>query len=153
MKIFKKCCLFFMVYALTELCYAFDTNPGMLSLTVINHSKETLSYSGVTGTHLGNTFLMSSNDILPGGTAVITGVTTSADDLMGAVRLRDTEGNVNLFRIDDHRRSHIGQPMFFMNNDHLVSFVKSRTFNPNANPHALAIVAAEVEIEDRFQSS
>ncbi|EKD74134.1 MAG: hypothetical protein ACD_45C00063G0005 [uncultured bacterium] len=150
----KKLCMFFVVYAIAHVCYALDNqNNYTLNLTIINHSKETLHYTGVTGTHLGNTFLMSTNDILPGGSATVTGMTTPVNDLTGTLRFTDATGNVNLFKVIDYRQFHVGQPVFIINNDRFLSFVNSRTFNSNPNPRALSIVAAEVEVEDRFSSS
>src|SRR3990167_10383009 len=149
MKMFYKFLMLFIVCAI-QAGYALNNQDeySTLKLTIINHSKYLLTYTKVDGTKLGNTFSIDTNYILPGGRAVVVGKTNSFNDLVGTLHFTDSTGNGNLFKILDYRQFHVGQPIFVMDNEHFVSFVKSRTFNPNTNPHALTIVAAEIEIED-----
>lgn len=151
MKLIKLFLAFLCLYTTSQATFALDSKEAYtLRLTIINHSKHTLSYTGVTGTRLGNTFTINATDILPGGTAIVTGMTSSLQDLVGTLHFRDSTGNGDLFKIVDNRESHMSQPIFTIDNDRFVSFIKSYTFNNNTDPHALSIMNAEIEIEDKF---
>jgi hypothetical protein len=131
-------------------CFAFiaPTN-STLTLRLINNSTETLTYTGISKTNLGNSFTIMPRVILPGGAATIVGVTTPYVDLVGKMRFRDTKNFTHLLNIVDPRMINIKQPVFSIHNENLISFVKPASFtkNENQSPGSIAYSSATVVIE------
>jgi hypothetical protein len=147
--------LFFIMLACTSLfatANASTTDTSTLSLTLVNHSNETMSYAGATlFDPRNNTFSVEPAVILPGATAIITATTTELADLSGSLLFKDNAGKNNTFVIIDKRMFHTGQPLFAI--DHLSrtfkSNVTSLTFNRDGKPRALSYIAATVEVTPR----
>jgi hypothetical protein len=131
-------------------CFAFNVpTNSILTLRLVNHSNETLTYAGVTKTNLGNSFFVIPKTILPGGAATITGITTPYADLVGKIRFRDTKNYNHLLHIIDPRMINFKQPLFSIHNENLISFVKPSSFakNTNQDPTSIAYSSATVIIE------
>lgn len=139
------------LYLLTNACFAFiaPTN-STLTLRLINKSSETLTFTGVSKTNLGNNFTIMPRVILPGGAATIVGTTTPYVDLVGKLRFRDTKNFSHLLNINDPRMINFKQPLFSIHNDNLISFVKPSSFvkNENQSPDAIAYPSATVVVEN-----
>lgn len=128
----------------THHCFAYN-NMSSLTLTLINHSKETLVFTKTTGQNPTNSFEVIPQKILPGNSAVIIGKTSSDFDLSGQLHFTDSTQD-NILTIVDHRQFHVGQPIFSMANEKIISQVLSRTINSEINPKALMYSAAEIDI-------
>src|SRR5579862_5169477 len=136
---------------ITSACFAFSApTNSTLTLQLINHSTETLIYTGTTKTNLGNAFFIMPKVILPGGAATIVGTTTPYVDLVGKMRFRDTKHYTHLLNIVDPRMIAFKAPVFSIHNENLISFVKPSSFakNENQDPSSIAYSAATVVIED-----
>lgn len=140
------CSLYFM--ASTSFAFITPAN-STLTLRLVNHSTETLTFTGVTQSNLGNNFTIMPKVILPGGAATIIGTTTPYVDLVGKLRFRDTKKFSHLLNIDDPRMINLKQPLFSIHNDNLISFVKPSSFtkNENESPEAIAYSSATIVIE------
>ncbi len=138
--------------AITQSVFAMDAAriSDTLSLTLINRSTETFHYIGANKTNPSNSFSVTSSDIPPGGSTVITGITTPYFDLSGELQFKDNEGKNHLLTIIDFRQIHIGQSVFSMMDNHFISFVKSKRFNTDQGPRSLTYDLVEVEIQDKF---
>lgn len=121
--------------------------PSLLVLKINNHANETLTFAGITGANPCNHFTISTNDILPGGSAIIMGSTTPYYDLIGKIKFKDAAGNTNLLSIVDQRQIHLGQSVFSMHNEHFISFVTEQVFNANETPSSLSYKYVELEID------
>lgn len=151
MKIIKIILFFCSFYFLPPVCLAFNApTNSTLTLRLVNHSAETLTYAGITKINLGNSFFVTPKTILPGGAATIVGITTPYVDLVGKIRFRDTKNYNHLFRIVDPRMINFKQPIFSIYNENLISFVKPSSFIKNANqdPSSIAYSSATVIIEE-----
>ena len=150
MNLIKTLILFCSLCIMTCSCFAFNipTN-STLTLRVVNHSTETLTFAGVTKSNLGNSFSIMPRVILPGGAATIIATTTPYVDLVGKLHFRDTKNFTHLLNIDDPRMINLKQPVFSIHNDNLISFVKPSSFakNENQSPSAIAYSSATVVIE------
>ncbi len=146
----KSLILFCSLYIMTCSSFAFITpTNSTLTLRLVNHSTETLTYAGVTKTNLGNDFSIIPKVILPGGAATIIATTTPYVDLVGKLHFRDTKNFTHLLNIDDPRMINLKQPVFSIHNNNLISFVKPSSFtkNENQSPDAIAYSSATVVIE------
>jgi hypothetical protein len=129
-----------------------DTNKAdMLTLTIINNSSQTLTYTGVSGVNTGNTFLIDNKKITPGDKAIVTGKTTPYADLAGAMSFNDEDGRSNILTVIDQRKYKVGQGIFLMRNDQFISF-DTKTLNTSSNPHALNYNFVTLIIRDNAQN-
>jgi hypothetical protein len=136
---------------LTSHAYALDDNHNYtLTLTVINHTNETLTFAGVKQTNPGNIFQVTPTEILPGGAATVTGTTTPYYDLTGHLRFRDSTGFVSLLRIQNHRHINYQQPKFLLHNENYIAYTHSRKYNEDTNARTLTSSAATVVIENKL---
>ncbi len=151
MKTIKMLAAFCSLYIMTCSCFAFaaPTN-STLTLQVVNHSTETLTFAGVSKTNLGNSFFVMQKVILPGGATTIIGTTTPYVDLVGKIRFRDTKNYMHLLNIVDPRMIDIKQPLFSIHNENLISFVKPSSFakNQNQDPNSIAYPSAIITVEN-----
>lgn len=139
------------LYIMTSCCFAL-TSPvnSTLTLRLINNSTETLTYTGVTHSNLGNSFVVIPQTILPGGAATIIGTTTPYVDLVANIRFRDTKKYNHLLHIVDPHMMDIKRPVFAINNQNLVSFVRPSSFTKNENEdmNSIAYPTATITIEN-----
>jgi hypothetical protein len=107
MKIFK---LFFSIICTSIFINSTYANlPNLkITMTLVNQSKETLSYTGFTNTNPENIFLVSPTVILPGSTVTITGVSNDYNfaDLSGDIHFIDSFGQDHTFHINDPQQMH-----------------------------------------------
>jgi hypothetical protein len=114
--------LFFFIF--TASSYALDNkNDYTLHLTIVNHSTSILHFAGFFEQNLGNIFTLNVSDILPGGSAIVTGTTTPMTDLTGILHFTDSAGNTNLLTIIDPRQFHISLPTFILYNDYTMTIL------------------------------
>jgi hypothetical protein len=141
------CCLSF----ITTFTYAF--NQSTLTLTFINHSKETLNYIGMTGPDKkNNTFEVEPATIPPNSTATITGTTNGVSDLYGNLHFTTNTSKIdNIFLIIDKLLINNGQPIFAFTSSQskITSHVNSTTFNKSGHGRELSYIAATVEVKPK----
>lgn len=131
--------------------FAFNApTHSTLTLRLVNHSTETLTYAGISKTNLGNSFFVTPKVILPGGAATIVGITTPYTDLIGQMHFRDNKNYSHLLYISDPRMINFKQPIFSIYNENLISFVKPASFikNENQDPSSVAYSSATIVIEN-----
>jgi hypothetical protein len=155
MKLFKIVIIFYSLYIISSLNYAFNipTN-NRLVLRLINHSTKTLAYAGVAKMNVGNTFFISPNVIFPGGAATIIGTATPYADLAGKIYFHDNTNYNHLLYIIDPRMINFKKPTFSIQNEKLISFVKPASFikNENQSPSSIAYTSTTVTIEDNVKA-
>lgn len=145
--------LFILIFlCLGNSIYALDNANNTVTIKLINHSKDTLNFEKISKAAPGNVFSLTSNEIPPGGSIVITGIaTTRFYDLVGEILFKDARGNGNLLKIVDYHQTRAGQPVFTMHNSRFISFVVSQSFNDlHEGPNSLSYKAAEIEIQDNL---
>lgn len=139
------------IWTMTPCAYALDNSSNyILTLTVVNHTNETLSFAGVKETNPGNTFQVAPTEILPGGAATITGTTTQYYDLTGHLRFRDSTGFVSLLKVQNSRHINYEQPKFSMHNENYVAYTDSKIYNKDKNVRTLMSSAATVVIQNKL---
>jgi hypothetical protein len=81
-----------------------------MTVTLVNDSNETLTYTGFTDTNTENIFLVSPKVILPGTQVRVTGVSNNYNwpDLSGDLHFADSQGKTLTFHVTDPRQIHIG---------------------------------------------
>lgn len=135
------------VSLMTTLSYAYDNSK--LTLTIINHSKETLSHFATTMPDSKNTlFTISPTTIAPGATMTVVGTINGLGDLVGNLHFKSDMNKDNVFMIVDKRLMNNGQPTFALDSRkiNLKSNVLSSTFNKDGRPKEVSYTAATVEI-------
>ncbi len=148
------CCLLFLVSSVCAIvAHAIEPRPvTQLVLTIINHSDKTLHYTGIHKMNPGNTFTLTTNDILPGGTAMLIANTTPWFDLVGDLRFSDGSKEGTLLRIVDPQQIRTDKTStFIMNNARFISFIAEQAFNPDSNPRSLVFTNATIEIQNRLR--
>jgi hypothetical protein len=96
--------------------YASDHLPRVtMTVTMVNQSKETLTYSGVTDANPENVFLVSPKVIMPGSTVTVTSVSNNYNwpDLSGNVHFQDRSGKNYAVHVSDSKQMHYGNEAHF----------------------------------------
>jgi hypothetical protein len=128
---------------------SYATEDSTLTLTLINHSTQTLDFTKVTGYDAKNTaFTISPTIIMPNTITNIIGTSNGQSDLIGSLHFNTQNEKDIVFNIIDKRLYHVGQPLFAIDKrtSTLISHVTSSTFNTSGKPKTLSYVAAVVEI-------
>lgn len=148
MKLKQKLIFLLLMYLSSQVSYALSVcPPSTLTLIIVNHSQHSLRYAGVTHMRLGNVFSINHPEILPAGSAIVTGTAQPFTDLNGVLRFIDDTGKENFFTIADSQQFNASVPLFVLDNSRFISFVQQVTLNP-ANSPALSYIAAVVVIQD-----
>jgi hypothetical protein len=151
MKKIKLLIAIFSLCLFTQWSYAFNAPTNdTLTLRLINHSSQTLTYTGVRKTNIGNVFFVTPTVIFPGGAAIIVGTTTPYTDLVANLSFQDKTHYTHLLHINDPRMINLKQPIFSIYNDKLISFVTPLSLSKNENQDidSVAYSAATVVIEN-----
>lgn len=79
-----------------------------MTMTLVNQSKETLSYAGFSNNNPESIFLVSPKVVLPGSTVTITSISNDYNfaDLSADFHFVDTKGKDHLFHMNDPQRLH-----------------------------------------------
>jgi hypothetical protein len=110
----------------TTVSFAEEHLPKLtMTVTLINSSNDTLTYTGVTDTNQENIFLVSPKVILPGSQVRITGVSNNYNwpDLSGNVHFSDNTGKTVTFHVTDPRQIHIGNSIKAIGNEKYIPTV------------------------------
>jgi hypothetical protein len=151
MKKIKLLITIFSLYLFTERGYAFNAPTNdTLTLRLINHSSQTLTYAGIRKTNIGNLFFITPAVIFPGGAAIIVGTTTPYTDLVANLSFQDETHYTHLLHINDPRMINLKQPIFSIYNNKLISFVTPASLSKNENQDmdSIAYSAATIVIEN-----
>jgi len=130
----------------------YNKQDNLLILTILNTSSHTLNYTGVTHMDTGTSFWVIPSEIVPSGAATIIGLARNPYlDLQGKLEFIDPAYHKHILTIFDPRRIHAKKPLFSLQNEKLISFVKS--ISPATNPHnpsALSYKTAIIAIKDNI---
>jgi len=139
---------------ITSCANAFNAHiDSTLTLTIVNNTDSTLTFSGVTKTSADNLFNLNIPEVLPGGSTTVLASTYASSGIAGEIHFKDNEGNTNLLKITDPNQINSNQyGNFLMDNDHFVSFVSEQTLNPDKSPQSLTWTAATVVIQDKIHA-
>jgi hypothetical protein len=117
----------------TMICFLFTTTSyaeehlpkTTMTVTLINSSNDTLTYTGVTDTNTENIFLVSPQVILPGSQIRITSVSNNYNvpDLSGNLHFTDSTGKTVTFHVTDPRQIHIGKSLKAVGNEQYIPTV------------------------------
>jgi len=118
-------------------------------VSVINNSSRNFVFNHSAVVFQENSLSIDTPILYTGDTAVITGNTTFAADLLGSLFFNDDA----IFRISDRRQFHMGSPTFAMSAPGVVSKVISREINPVKGPRLLLWVAAKILLSDANQTT
>lgn len=136
--------ILFLILIIFPLCsFAKDSS---VYIHLRNNSNHTLFFDHIITYLPTNSITLNETTLSPGKSITITGITSLNDDLNANVYFIDDEGHEDVFSIIDHRQYHVGQPVFSMKNERLVSQIISETITKDPNPRALFISDAKVEI-------
>ncbi len=126
-------------------------NTSTANITLVNSSNETFTYTTVDHVMPTNIYSVSDTTLAPGASIVISGTTTTSNDLVGILHFVDSDGTDNTFTIIDYRKIKIGQPSFSLDthNPKFKSTVVSRSLSKKGDGRAVAYTAATVEITDK----
>jgi hypothetical protein len=153
MKYLKRWLILFYFYSTLSVSYTFNIPANQtLVLRLINHSTRILTYAGVAKMNLGNFFFVTPKIVMPGGAATIVGITSPYTDLAGKVYFHDDTNYNHLLHIVDPRMINFKRPVFSINNENLISFVKPKSFtqNENQSPGSIAYTAATIVVENNI---
>jgi len=145
----KKILASLVLFSVTQTTFGFanTSSDDTLSLTIINNSSQTLRFTGVSDSNVGNTFTMDNDVLTPGEKAVLTGTTMPYTDLAGAVNFTDSDNNSDIMTLLDPRKIKSSQGIFAMNNHNFLSF-DTKTLNTGSNPLALNYNYVTLVIQD-----
>ena len=142
---FTKPLILSILIAIPYITYA--ENTSSLKIVFVNHSHETLIYTGTTNYDpANNTFSISYPTIHPGDEVEIIGTTTEKKDLAGNMHFKNESGRDNIFTILDKRMFHVGKPILSMDNKKIKSHTVELSFNRDGKPRELAYIAAVIEL-------
>jgi hypothetical protein len=87
-----------------------------MTVTLVNQSSDTLTYSGVTDANPENVFLVSPKVIMPGSTVTVTSVSNNYNvpDLSGNVHFQDRTGKNYAVHVSDAKQMHYGNEAHFV---------------------------------------
>lgn len=135
-----------LLFATSAPSFAFDKTS--VTISFVNLSHQTLTYTGVTGSNPGNEFTVTPTTIYPGETATITGDVTERTSLAGELHFEDAQHNQNIFFVLDKLQFKLGSPLFALDNERLYSIISDLTKNKEVDPVALQYVSVKVTIKD-----
>jgi hypothetical protein len=126
MKILRFIVTLFFVSLLTTTANAEEHLPKLtLTVTLINQSNETLSYTGVTETNTENIFLVSPKIVPPGAEMRVTSVSNNYNvpDLSGDLHFATSDGKSVIYHVTDPRQMHIGHSISAKGNEKYIPTV------------------------------
>jgi hypothetical protein len=118
---------------ITSATFAAEHLPKLtMTVTLVNQSKETLTYTGVTDTNMENIFLVSPKIILPGSQVRVTSVSNNYNvpDLSGDLHFTGSGGKAITFHVTDPRQIHIGNSITPVGNEKYIPKVFEAPGNP-----------------------
>jgi hypothetical protein len=117
------------------ICTASDAHHHLpkltLTVTLVNHSNQTLTYTGVTDTNTENIFLVSPKVVLPGGTVWVTSVSNNENvpDMSGNLHFEDCAGKKIIYHVADPHQLHIGFTVPALGDDKYIPVVFAHAGN------------------------
>jgi hypothetical protein len=117
-----------------------------LTMTIVNHTTETLNFINVTNQNPGNIFSVTPASIPPQATAVVTGTITEDFDLAGLFNFTDNYGHPATFFLLDPRNFHSVEPDFFQSQRY--NTIVEATLKGDNAPRGLYIRGALVDLQE-----
>lgn len=146
----KKFIAFLVLCSVTQLCSASIglSSDYILTLTITNHSSQTLNFTGVSGENVGNNFVVTPTQLIPGQQAVLTGTTTPYTDLAAAINFTDSAGSSEVLVILDPRQIRSSEGLFAMGSPEITSF-NNKIISKSTNPRSLLYNNVIVVLQDK----
>src|SRR5688572_24147005 len=119
--------MFVIICSIMLSAQSFAELPNLkMTTTLVNQSKEILSYTGFSNNNPESIFLVSPTIVLPGSTVTITSISNDYNfaDLSGDLHFIDSKGKDHLFHINDPQRLHYAQQTAVANDVKVLQKIK-----------------------------